>query len=137
MTTSSPAAPVLAPARGAARSVLAFGAYMVALGAALMLAPHLVLGALGLGAPHDVWPRAAGWALVALGAYYVQAARAGNAAFFRLTVLVRFAQFLVFLAFVIKGLAPAAVLLAAAVELAAGAWTWLELRRGAGRAAPA
>jgi hypothetical protein len=53
----------------AAQSVLIFGVYMILIlqGATLMLTPNLLLGILGLPLETCVWPRAVGWALIALG----------------------------------------------------------------------
>jgi hypothetical protein len=55
----------------AAQSVLVFGAYMILQGAILMFTPNLLLGILGLPLETGVWPRAVGWALIALGYYDV------------------------------------------------------------------
>jgi hypothetical protein len=113
----------------AAQSVLVFGAYMIMQGATLMFVPNLLLGILGLPLETGVWPRAVGWALIALGYYYVRNALAGNTDFFGWTVQVRGAQFLVFIAFVICGLASPVLLATSGLEFLAGIWTWFELRR--------
>jgi hypothetical protein len=113
----------------AAQSVLVFGAYMILQGATLMLAPNLLLGILGLPLETSVWPRAVGWALIALGYYYVRNALAGNHNFFGWTVQVRGAQFLVFIAFVVFSLASPVLLVTSGLEFLAGIWTWIELRR--------
>lgn len=112
-----------------AQSVLVFGTYMIAQGATLMFAPNLLLGILGLPPETSVWPRAVGWALIALGYYYVRNALAGNRNFFGWTVQVRSAQFLVFIAFVIFGLASPVFLVTSGLEFLAGIWTWIELRQ--------
>ncbi len=112
-----------------AQSVLVFGTYMIAQGATLMLAPNLLLGILGLPPETSVWPRVVGWALIALGYYYVRNALAGNTDFFGWTVQVRGAQFLVFIAFVIFGLASPVLLATSGLEFLAGIWTWIELRQ--------
>jgi hypothetical protein len=57
-------------ASSAAQTVLIFGTYMILQGATLMLAPNFLLGILGLPLETGVWPRAVGWALIALGDYY-------------------------------------------------------------------
>jgi hypothetical protein len=108
--------------------VLAFGVYMVAQGLTLMLAPTLLLSVFALTA-QDVWVRVTGWALVALGFYYIQNARANFTPFFHWTVPVRFAQFAAFVGFVAGGLVGANALFASAIELLSGAWTWWSLRR--------
>ena len=111
------------------QSVLIFGTYMIAQGATLMLAPNLLLGILGLPPETSVWPRVVGWALIALGYYYVRNTLAGNTDFFGWTVQVRGAQFLVFIAFVIFGLASPVLLATSGLEFLAGIWTWIELRQ--------
>jgi hypothetical protein len=116
-----------------AQSVLVFGAYMIAQGATLMLTPNLLLGILGLPLETSVWPRAVGWALIALGYYYVRNALAGNRDFFGWTVQIRSAQFLVFIAFVALGLANPILLATSGLEFLAGIWTWFELRRTSSR----
>jgi hypothetical protein len=117
------------PASRAAQSVLVFGAYMILQGAILMLAPNLLLGILGLPLETGVWPRAVGWALIALGYYYVRNALAGNRDFFGWTVQIRSAQPLVFIGFVIFNLANPILLATSGLEFLAGIWTWFELRR--------
>jgi hypothetical protein len=113
----------------AAQSVLVFGAYMILQGAILMLAPNFLLGILGLPLQTSVWPRTVGWALIALGYYYVRNALAGKRDFFGWTVQVRSAQFLVFIGFVIFKLASPILLATSGLEFLAGIWTWSELRR--------
>ena len=113
----------------AAFSVLVFGLYMLGQGTLLLLFPDFLLGLLGLPLAQDVWPRAAGLALLALAFYYVQSARAEYRPFFGWTVQFRSFQFVVFVVLVALGLGKPILLLTAGVELLAGVWTWLELRR--------
>lgn len=110
-----------------ARSVFAFGAYMLAQGAVLGLAPSLLLSPFGVAADSP-WIRVVGWCLAVLGLYYVQASREGRVSFFALSAKVRLAQLAFFAAMVGSGLLPAVVLLFALVEAASGVWTLLELR---------
>ncbi|MER3482582.1 MAG: hypothetical protein C4332_04945 [Meiothermus sp.] len=112
----------------AALSVLIFGLYMLIEGATLLVAPNVLFALLGLPPSQEVWPRAAGWALMALGFYYLQNARANYRPFLEWTVWVRSAQFLVFIGLVLfAGGKP--VLLFSGVEFLAGLWTGYELRR--------
>ncbi|MCA2978114.1 MAG: hypothetical protein INH41_25420 [Myxococcaceae bacterium] len=113
---------------GAARSVLVFGVYMLGQGAVLMLQPAWLLAPFGLPVPGDAWVRVVGWTLAVLGLYYVQAARAGRADFFRLSAFVRLAQFGFFGALVATGLGQPVLLAFSAVEAASGVWTLLALR---------
>lgn len=113
----------------AASSVLIFGIYMLLQGVVLLVAPNGLFSLLGLPSSQEVWPRAAGWALMALGFYYVQNARANYRPFFECTVWVRSTQFLVFIALVLFAGRKPVLLLTSGLELLAGMWTGLELRR--------
>jgi hypothetical protein len=112
-----------------AQSVLIFGAYMILQGLTLMLTPNFLLGILGLPPETSVWPRAVGWALIALGYYDVRNALTGNRDFFGWTVQVRNAQYLVFIGFVTFSLASPILLATSGLEFLAGIWTWIELRK--------
>jgi hypothetical protein len=114
----------------AARSIRIFGAYLLLLGAALLLAPNLLLGAFSIAPTGEVWIRVVGMLAGILGVYYLQAARAGLAAFYRWTIPVRLSVPLFFAAFVAAGLAPPVLLLFGAVDAAGALWTWAALRRG-------
>ncbi len=112
----------------AARSVLVFGLYMLGQGALLLLAPNLLLSLLGFAPANDVWPRAAGIAVMVLGLYYVAASRGEWTPFFRLTVVGRTFQLVAFVGLVVAGLGSPRLLGTAGLEFAAGVWTWLALR---------
>ena len=112
----------------AARSVLAFGIYMLGQGAILMLVPALLLEPFAIPGADSPWVRVVGWALMALGAYYVLAARHEWRAMFRLTVAVRLGQLAFFAALCATTSAPWVLLAFSAVEAAAGVWTALALR---------
>jgi hypothetical protein len=113
----------------AALSVLVFGIYLLLQGATLLIAPNALLSVLQLPPTNEIWIRATGYALMALGFYYIQAARSNLQAFFRWTIPVRITQFFVFLFFVIRGLVGPIILVTAGIELLAGLWTWAALRR--------
>jgi hypothetical protein len=113
----------------AALSVLVFGLYMLIQGALLLIAPSILLSVLQLPPTNEIWIRATGYTLMALGFYYTQAARTNMQAFFRWTVPVRITQFFVFLYFVMRGLVGPVILVTAGIELLAGLWTWAALRR--------
>jgi len=113
----------------AAASVFSFGIYLVALGLGLIAVPNLVLAPFGFPPTSEVWLRVVGVLAVALGGYYVLAARAGLEAFFRATVVMRSFAFVCFAAFVLLGLAKPALALFGAVDLAGAAWTATALRK--------
>jgi len=116
----------------ATTSVRVFGIYLLVLGPLLILVPSVVLGPFGIPMPTDVWIRVVGVLATALGTYYFQAARAGLVPFYRATVAMRAFVFVAFLAFALLGLAPAALVLFGAVDLAGAAWTALALRMAPG-----
>jgi uncharacterized protein YjeT (DUF2065 family) len=69
-----------------ARSVFAFGLYLVVLGLFLLVAPNVLLGMFALPDATDVWVRVAGMLVLFLGFYYSQAARKNLTDFFQWTV---------------------------------------------------
>lgn len=122
----------------AARSLFLFGLYLVVAGSGLLLVPALMLQPLGLPPPADVWVRVVGLLAIALGLYYRVAARAELLAFMRLSVWVRLGVAVVFGAFVLGGLAPAALLGFGLIDAAGAAWTARALRQmGTGLSAQA
>jgi hypothetical protein len=116
---------------GAARSVLVFGVYLLGQGALLFAAPNLLLTLLGFEASAEVWPRAAGVAVMVLGLYYLAAARGEWTPFFRVTVAGRTFQLAAFAALVVAGVASPRLLATSGLEFASGVWTFWALRRGA------
>lgn len=125
---SLPASPGL---DAAARSLQVFGFYLCATGLALLIAPALVLMPLQLPVPQDVWIRLLGIVALALGCSDVLAAHAGVPLLVRASVWRRVGAGLVMLVLTAAAVAPPAVALLAAVDLAAAAWTALALRRAA------
>ncbi len=120
--------PPLSTPNAAARSLLAFGVYLALTGALLLLAPALLLAPLALPVPGDVWIRVVGVLALALAATDIVAAREGLQAPIRLSVWRRGIAALVLLMLVITGTGPAALVLFAAVDAAAAAWTAIALR---------
>lgn len=122
----------------AARTLFQFGLYLLVAGSALLLVPALMLQPLGVPVPADVWVRVVGLLAIALGLYYRVAARAELLAFMRLSVWVRLGVAVVFGAFVLGGLAPAALLGFGLIDAAGAAWTARALRQmGTGLSAQA
>ena len=112
----------------AAHSVFWFGVYLAVAGAGVLLAPQLVLAPLGIPVPREVWIRVVGVLVLCLATYYIVAARSGALAVMRATVPVRLFVTVAFGALVALGLAPAGLLLFAAVDCAGAVWTALALR---------
>jgi hypothetical protein len=115
---------------GATTSVRVFGAYLVVLGAALIVAPNAVLAPFGIPPTTEVWIRVVGVLATVLGFYYLHAARCGHVPFYRASVVARACVFVCFGAFVLLGFAPPALALFGTVDFAGAIWTAAALRRG-------
>ena len=112
----------------AARSLHAFGCYLVLAGVPFLAAPALPLALLGLPPPAEPWVRLVGVLAMALGTGDMVAARSRAGALVRWSVWRRLGAAGAMAALVALGLAPAPVLLLAAVDAAAAAWTAWALR---------
>ncbi len=115
-------------------SIRVFAVYLLALGAALVVAPNAVFAPFGFPPSSEPWPRVLGVVTAALGFYYLQAARENWVAFTRTTIPVRACVFVAFAGLVLAGVAKPALALIGAVDLAGAAWTFLALRGAAERA---
>jgi hypothetical protein len=113
----------------AAKTVFAFGCYLLALGVSLLLFPNAVLRVFGIAPTTEVWIRVVGMLVLFLGSYYGLAAAANLHRFFRWTVPLRASVVVFFALFVLLGYAPRVLMLFGLVDLAGAAWTWLALRR--------
>ncbi|MEP6820512.1 MAG: hypothetical protein ABJA18_13330 [bacterium] len=111
----------------AARSLLAFGVYLVGLGLLLLFVPNLILQVFGVPPTNEVWIRINGMFVLCLSFYYVQAARHNLRVFIRWTVWARVAVIFCFAAFVLLVSAPRALLLFGLVDLLSAIWTWRAL----------
>jgi len=104
-------------------SLLVWGAYLIALGTALLLVPNLLLRVLGLPDTDEVWIRIVGGVSVVVGYYCVEGARANSSWFMRASVVARAGFVVVVIALVLFRAAPPVVALFGIVELAAATWT--------------
>lgn len=116
----------------AATSLVAFGVYLLTLGATLVLAPNQFLALFGFPSTSDVWLRVVGMLLIYLGSYDILAAKREWRSFFILSVYLRASVIVFFAAFVALGWVQPMLLLFSAVDLAAAIWTALALRRDRG-----
>jgi hypothetical protein len=119
----------------AAKSVFAWGIYMLGVGAIFLLAPNLALPIFGFSITGEIWTRLAAVLAIALGCYYILAARHNFVPLFVWKVYLHAFGVVCMLAFVLLRLAPPAMLAFAAADLLAGIWTALALRGS--RLAPA
>ncbi len=112
----------------AARSILVFGLYMIAVAAVLIAAPNALLALCRLPPTREVYIRVLGVVVLTLGLYYVAAARAEAVAFFRWTLWGRPLILATFLALVLLRLGPPVLIVFGAVDAAGALWTTLALR---------
>jgi hypothetical protein len=112
----------------AAKSILVFGIYLAAVGAAVILAPNFLLQLLGLPGTNEVWIRVVGVLTLFLAFFFIQAARHAVTEFFRWTVYVRSAFIFFLAAFVLFGLAGPTLILFGVIDLLGAIWTELALR---------
>ncbi len=113
-------------------SVLVFGIYLIVIGLGFLLMPNTVLGLFGISPTTEPWIRVVAMLLLILAYYYIQTARNEDKAFFRLTVHGRASVIVFFIAFVLLGIAPAALIMFGVVDLLAAVWTALALRTEVG-----
>ena len=113
----------------AAKSLFVFGIYAIAAGAALLLIPGLVLATLGFPPAQDGWVRVVGVLAVVVGAYHIVGARNDLLPYIRASVWGRVGFAVLLGGLVVTSLMPMSLLLFAAIDLAAAAWTALALRQ--------
>lgn len=94
-----------------------------------MVAPNDLLETIGIPDPTSVWRITLGFVVVILGYYYMKNAKANLSPFFRITVQVRMLQFLFFLWLYFFDRGTLTLVAFSFVELAAGLWTWMALRK--------
>jgi hypothetical protein len=111
-----------------ARSVFAFGLYLVVLGIVLLVVPNSLLEVCFLPGTTEVWLRVVGMLVLFLGYYDIQAARAEMTDFFRWTIYPRVTGILFFTAFVVLGFVRPPLILFGVVDLLGAIWTWTALR---------
>lgn len=120
-----------------ARTSLTFGIYVVAAGVVLLLAPNLLLSIFGLPTTSEVWIRVVGALAIPLGFYYIEAARAQDTSFFRISVWGRVFFALSLATFVVFGLSRWPLALFGLIDVAGAGWTAFELHRAGVSVRPA
>src|SRR5690349_3178115 len=106
-----------------ARSIVAYGIYLLAQGTVLLLIPNVALGLFGLEPAVGIWVRVTGMTVFFFGIYYLVAARTEWRAFFLTTIATRLAVPVIFAAFIAAGLAPINLLLFTPADILFTAWT--------------
>lgn len=112
----------------AARSVFAFGLYLIGTASVLIVAPNVILRVVGITPTTEPWIRVLGVVVGVLGAYYVVAARAQLELFFRATVWGRALVLAGFVTLVALGWAPAPLIAFGVIDTLGALWTWVGLR---------
>ena len=112
----------------AAKSVFVWGIYMLVLGGTFLLIPNVALPLFGFPPTNEIWIRGMAMLAVALGYFYVQAARHEMLQFFRWKVQGHIFGVICMVMFVILQLGPPMLLLFASADLLAAIWTGLALR---------
>jgi len=113
----------------AAKSLFVFGIYAIAAGTALLLMPGLILGALGFPPAQDGWVRVVGVLAIVVGAYHIVGARNDLLPYIRASVWGRIGFAVLLGGLVVASIMPTSLLLFAAIDLAAAAWTAIALRQ--------
>lgn len=109
-------------------SIKAFGIYLVITGAAMVIAPNVVLGFSGFPPTNEPWVQVLGALATVLGYYYWACGVAGATAFFRATVFGRIGGFLILGLLVLTG-SPSSLLSFGIVDLLGALWTQTALRK--------
>jgi len=113
----------------AAVSLLVFGIYLLLGGLVFAIEPNVPLGLLGVPTTDEPWIRVIGVLMLAIGYYYVRAARANDGAFLLWTVQARIGVFVAFVLLVLLGWSQAQLIIFAVVDLLGALWTYLTMRR--------
>jgi hypothetical protein len=119
-----------------ALSLFGFSIYLYLLGFVLVVIPDTLLRIFEFPTADGLWIRVVGMLVIILGFYYSHAARAELKPFFVWTVIGRTSVLLFFIAFVIAGLAPPALIIFGTVDFAAAMWTLFAIRSDAGNSTP-
>jgi hypothetical protein len=115
----------------AARSVLLFGIYVVALGVTLVVAPNPLLRLFGVAETHEVWIHVLGVLIFNIGIFYVLAGSTNIPQIIVASVPIRFGTLTFLLLFVLIGNADSALIGFGLVDAATAIWTLTALRADA------
>jgi len=114
-----------------ALSLFVFSIYLYIMGFVLVVTPDTLVRIFKFPDADGLWIRVVGMLVIILGFYYSHVARAEIRPFFVWTVIARSSVLLFFLAFVIAGLAPPALILFGVIDFAAAMWTLFAIRSDA------
>ena len=108
-------------------SILAFGIYIVVIGAGFLLIPNTILPLLKLPKTNEPWIRVMGCVILVLGFYYIISAQNELTPFFWATVIGRFGILVLFVSLVISKKAPPVIIMFGVIDAAGGIWTFLTM----------
>jgi hypothetical protein len=94
----------------------------------LVIIPDILLDIFKFPETDGLWIRVVGMLAIILGFYYSHAARAEFRPFWAWTVIARTSVLLFFIAFVVAGLAPPALILFGVIDFAGATWTFFAMR---------
>ena len=112
----------------AAKSIFAFGIYLIGFGTILVVTPNTAFALFGIPGTSEVWVRVVGMLLLFIAFYCIMAARKELTDFFQWTVYTRSAVIIFLTTFVLLGFVKPVVVLVGIVDLLAAIWTGLVLR---------
>jgi hypothetical protein len=112
-----------------ARSIFAFGVYLLPLGLLVMLAPNFFLSLFFVAPTSEVWIRVMGMLIIWLAIFYCVTGQYELRPLFIWTVRNRVATFLILGTFVVLGIAPVQLVTFGFADLFAALWTWSLMRR--------
>ncbi len=110
-----------------AKSIFAWGVYLIGIGGLLLLAPNHLLPFFGFPPTNEVWIHILGVVVAALGYYHVQAARHEFTPFFLWSTQGRIFTVVCFSAFIVFGLAKPNLFLFASADFFGALWTGLAM----------
>jgi len=115
----------------ASLSVKVFGVYIIITGAALVVAPNVLLVLFGIPPATEVWIRVLGAVALVLGYYYWVCGVAQALTFFKASIIGRLAFCAICVALVSLASAPWQLLIFGTADALGAAWTALALRKDA------
>jgi hypothetical protein len=118
----------------AARSMFAYGLYMIASGLSFTLAPNAFLPLAGLPPTAEPWIRVFALLVAIVGLYYLIAARHELTVFFRISLLGRVLMLLGLVALVVFGGYSWRLVLFGIPDQLSALWTWRALKSPRGAA---
>jgi uncharacterized membrane protein YidH (DUF202 family) len=116
------------PMSKSAQSLFVFSIYLFTLGLILLIIPNFLLSIFSVPETQEVWIRVVGMLVIILGYFDFQASKNEMKKFFHWSVHVRALVPIVFVLFVLLGLAPPILILFGIIDGLAALWTHLSLR---------